>query len=58
MTDDKRDHATRGRLGGMKGGPARAAKLTPDERKAIASKAARARWSRLRKDAEAAAKEK
>lgn len=35
-----------GRLGGRKGGKARAAKLTPEERKEIARKAAQARWSR------------
>lgn len=33
-----------GRLGGQKGGAARAAKLTPAERSAIAKKAAAARW--------------
>jgi hypothetical protein len=33
-----------GRLGGLKGGKARAAKLTPEERKEIAKKAAEARW--------------
>ncbi len=33
-----------GRLGGLKGGKARAASLTPEQRKAIAKKAARARW--------------
>ena len=33
-----------GRLGGLKGGKARASKLSPNERKQIASKAARARW--------------
>jgi hypothetical protein len=33
-----------GRLGGQKGGKARAAKLTPEERKEIAKKAAKARW--------------
>lgn len=33
-----------GRLGGLKGGKARAAKLTAEERKAIAKKAARKRW--------------
>jgi hypothetical protein len=33
-----------GRKGGKKGGPARAQKLTPSERSAIAKKAARARW--------------
>lgn len=36
----------RGRLGGLKGGKARAANMTPAERKASASKAVRARWSR------------
>ncbi len=34
-----------GRLGGAKGGKARAAKLTPEKRKEIAQKAARKRWS-------------
>ncbi len=34
-----------GRLGGKKGGPARAAKLTPTQRREIARKAARTRWS-------------
>jgi len=33
-----------GRLGGLKGGKARFAKLTPEQRKEIAQKAARARW--------------
>ncbi len=33
-----------GRLGGLKGGPARAAKLSPTKRKHIARKAAEARW--------------
>jgi len=35
-----------GRLGGKKGGPARARKLNSKRRKAIARKAARVRWSR------------
>ena len=35
-----------GRLGGAKGGKARAAKLTPKQRSEIAKKAATARWSR------------
>jgi hypothetical protein len=35
-----------GRLGGEKGGPARAAKLTAEERRSIASRAAKARWHR------------
>ena len=33
-----------GRLGGQKGGPARAAKLTPEQRSQIAKRAAMARW--------------
>ena len=33
-----------GRLGGKKGGPARAAKLTPQQRRESARKAALARW--------------
>lgn len=35
---------TNGRSGGIKGGKARAAKLSPEERSEIARKAARARW--------------
>jgi len=35
-----------GRLGGMKGGPARAAALSKKRRKAIAKKAARTRWNK------------
>lgn len=35
-----------GRLGGKKGGKARAAKLTPEQRSEIAKKAARARWAK------------
>ena len=34
-----------GRRGGLKGGKARAAKLTPEQRKEIAKKAAEARWA-------------
>lgn len=34
-----------GRLGGQKGGKARANKLTPEKRKEIAKKAAEKRWS-------------
>jgi hypothetical protein len=37
-----------GRLGGLKGGPARAAKLTAKRRRAIARAAALARWTRRR----------
>ncbi|RJQ36646.1 MAG: hypothetical protein C4555_07210 [Dehalococcoidia bacterium] len=33
-----------GRLGGLKGGKARASKLTPEQRKEIARKAAASRW--------------
>lgn len=35
-----------GRLGGQKGGQARAVNLTPERRREIARKAALARWSR------------
>lgn len=38
-----------GKLGGQVGGRARAQKLTPEERKQIAAKAARARWSKRKK---------
>src|SRR5687767_4367893 len=42
--------AALGRLGGLKGGPARAARLTPRRRREIARAAARARWSRPREE--------
>lgn len=35
-----------GKLGGLKGGPARAAALTPNERSQIAAKAAAKRWGK------------
>jgi hypothetical protein len=34
-----------GKLGGKKGGPARAKKLTPEQRREIAKKAAAKRWA-------------
>lgn len=49
--DDKNPAAVAlGRLGGLKGGKARAEKLSPERRKAIARKAAKARWSKGNKD--------
>jgi hypothetical protein len=36
----------RGQLGGLKGGKARAAKMTPEARSEAARKAVKARWSR------------
>jgi hypothetical protein len=45
--EDTRDPAavTLGRKGGLKGGRARADKLTPEQRSEIARRAATARWS-------------
>ena len=40
--------AALGRLGGLKGGPARAMALSPDRRRDIATKAARVRWGQGR----------
>jgi hypothetical protein len=40
-----------GRLGGAKGGPARAAALTPEQRAEIAARAAAARWGNKLGDA-------
>jgi hypothetical protein len=40
-----------GRIGGLTGGKIRAQNLTPEARKAIAKKAAEARWSRVDKQA-------
>lgn len=39
-----------GRLGGLKGGKARADALTPKKRSQIAKKAAQARWAALKKN--------
>jgi hypothetical protein len=36
----------KGRLGGLKGGPARSAKMTPEKRREITQKAAKARWQK------------
>jgi hypothetical protein len=45
-TDTKNPAAVAlGRLGGLKGGKARAEKLSPQQRQEIAKKAAKARWS-------------
>jgi hypothetical protein len=48
LADDSKDPAAvaLGRKGGLKGGKARAAKLTPEQRSEIARKAAQTRWSR------------
>ena len=45
--EGKNPHAVAlGRLGGLKGGRARAAKMTPEQRREIAQKAAQARWGK------------
>ena len=46
ITPEERHNAAvaLGRLGGKKGGPARAKKLTPEQRSESARKAAQARW--------------
>ena len=41
-----------GRRGGLKGGPARAAKMTPEERSEAARKAVNARWAKKRREEE------
>lgn len=50
--DDGKDPAAvaLGRKGGLKGGHARAAAMTPEERKASAQKAATARWGKQNED--------
>jgi hypothetical protein len=46
-TSDKNPAAVSlGRLGGLKGGKARAASMTPEKRAEIAKKAAKARWGK------------
>jgi len=46
--EDRRNPAAvaLGRLGGLKGGRVRAERLTPEQRKEIAQKAAKARWKK------------
>jgi len=47
LIEGKNPHAVAlGRLGGLKGGKARFEKLTPEQRKEIARKAAHARWAK------------
>jgi ABC-type phosphate/phosphonate transport system ATPase subunit len=49
VSEDKNKAAQElGRLGGLKGGKARAEKLSPEQRSAIAKKAAEARWAKKR----------
>jgi hypothetical protein len=49
MAKKKNPHAVAlGRLGGLKGGKARTAKLTAEERRALARKAVLARWAKAR----------
>ncbi len=52
MTEEEKSEAARllGKLGGSKGGKARAEKLTPEQRKEIARKAAKARWEKKRRE--------
>lgn len=47
LPDDADDSKAHHREGGKKGGAARAAKLTPEERAEIARKAAAKRWRRV-----------
>ena len=47
VTEEKNPAAVElGRRGGLKGGKARAAKITPEERSESARKAAKARWAK------------
>jgi hypothetical protein len=47
MAEEKNPAAVElGRLGGRKGGKARAEKLSPERRREIAKKAAEARWAK------------
>ena len=47
MAEEKNPAAVAlGKLGGSKGGKARAAKMTPEERSESARKAAKARWAK------------
>jgi hypothetical protein len=54
MSKQKNPHAVAlGRLGGLKGGKARTAKLSPQERSELARKAVQARWAKVRKKKDA-----
>jgi hypothetical protein len=44
VSPEKKNPTAKGRSGGLVGGKSRAEKLSPKERKAIAERAARARW--------------
>jgi hypothetical protein len=49
----KNPHAVAlGRLGGLKGGKARTARLTPEERRELGRKAVLARWAKTKKRAQ------
>jgi hypothetical protein len=48
MTEKNKAAQELGRLGGAKGGRARAANMTPEERSESARKAAKARWAKKR----------
>ncbi len=53
VTEEKNPAAVElGRRGGLKGGKARAAKMTKEERSESARKAARARWAKKRQQDE------
>jgi hypothetical protein len=53
MTEEKNPAAVAlGKLGASKGGKARAEKLSPERRKEIARKAAKARWDKKRREEE------
>jgi hypothetical protein len=53
MAEEKNPAAVAlGKLGGSKGGKARAAKMTPEERSESARKAAKARWDKQRREEE------
>lgn len=46
LSEKKKNPQSRGRSGGLKGGTARAKKLTPEQRTDIARVAAAARWKK------------
>ncbi len=53
MAEEKNPAAVAlGKLGGSKGGKARAANMTPEERSESARKAAKARWAKKRQQEE------
>jgi len=49
VSESKKNPSTKGRAGGLQGGPSRARSLSPNKRSAIARHAAKIRWEKIDK---------